>query len=918
MRQIQLLLLLNFFLLLNFQVFAQDKMLVQGTVNDSTGTVPVKNAIVMAVRLRDSVLLGFQRTDAQGKFDLQNIPIDTFTLFVNHPNFEERSYYIIGSSENKEIIIPSVVLYGKFQEAQEVIIYANKEPIYYKGDTLVYVADSFQVAENAVVEDLLKKLPGIEIGKDGKITSQGKEISKVLVDGDEFFGSDPTIATKNLGAKGVQTVQVYEKKNEDAQEGDDETIQVLDLKLKDDAKKGYFGRTSIAGDFQNFYEGELLLNKFTNRQKISVFILGSNTPRSSFGYGDLNKFGLDNESRNSFDNGFGDTYEYDQNNNTGIPKTLKAGVYYSEKFGKTTSVNFNYSFYNTEIDSYSASRSQYFLADTTYYTDDSTRNQTFNQEHAFNLRFETNFDSLTKLTIRPRLSLKKADLDNNDFTQFVNSNNQPTRSTSIFNGNTSNGITSNNEIKLDRKFMKPKRELELKYQYNLNTNSSDGDLRSQNIYYDTLQFNDTINQTKIIDYDSKTQKASIEYYEPLNKFFRLSPQYRYEYDVDNQNKETYNNDASGNPQTFVQSLSNKFENTTHRNIGGLKLLFESRKYSASAGMFVRNVQIDNVNFLLDKTINQNVTNFLPEARFAYKPSQATRFQVRYNTSSSQPSINALQPVADNTNPNYIRTGNPNLLPNYAHTVNVNFNTWNALSGRYLYSGTYLSLTNNAFGNSVVFDSEGRQFSQTVNVDGNYNGSLWFGMGIPFYKKMFTFSPSLNGNTYRSVNYINTQQNITDNYSITPSLNLEFESDSLEFEIGGNFSYNLPKSSLNTGSNQPYYTTELNAGVSWTLPGKYKLESEVIYTINSKRTTGYNINYLIWNAAIHKYFLKTSNLQLSLLLNDILNQNISNQRQIQQNVITDNRTQIISRYFLLKLTYRFNNNKTKEEDGGGWH
>ena len=167
------------------------------------------NTIAMAVRLKDSLLLGFDRADKDGRFELK-VPMDTFSLIISYPKYDERTYYIVGSPENMEIDIPAIKMYNKAKEIDEMIIYAYKDPIYFKGDTLVYIADSFKVGPNAVVEDLLKKLPGIEVDQDGKIKSQGQEITKVLVDGDEFFGSDPTIATKNLGANAIETVEIYD------------------------------------------------------------------------------------------------------------------------------------------------------------------------------------------------------------------------------------------------------------------------------------------------------------------------------------------------------------------------------------------------------------------------------------------------------------------------------------------------------------------------------------------------------------------------------------------------------------------------------------------------------------------------------------------------------------------------------------
>ena len=266
--------------LFSFFGFSQ-KMNISGVVFDTTGKKTLANVSVLTVRIKDSLLLTFTRTKPDGSFSLTNFPIDTFSLIIEHPEYEAKTYYIIGHKGNLEINIPRIQLNSVTKNLAEVVVFANKNPIFYRGDTLVYVADSFKVGENAVVEDLLKKLPGIKVNEDGTLTSQGKDISQVLVDGDEFFGSDPTIATRNLGAKSISSVQVYEKKNENSKVGEDEKIQVLDLKLKDGAKKGYFGKISGASDFaalnnNTFYESEMLL-----APRFLVAIVGSEPKNSS-------------------------------------------------------------------------------------------------------------------------------------------------------------------------------------------------------------------------------------------------------------------------------------------------------------------------------------------------------------------------------------------------------------------------------------------------------------------------------------------------------------------------------------------------------------------------------------------------------------------------------------------------------------
>ncbi len=900
------------------------EMKITGTVYDSTGTRPVNNAMAMAVRMKDSLLLGFTRTDSEGKFTLKGFEIDTFSLIIDHPNFDEKTYYMFGNKDNLEINIPSVIMPNKSQEIEEVVIYAYKDPIYYKGDTLVYVADSFKVDENAVVEDLLKKLPGISVDKDGKITSQGQEIGKVLVDGDEFFGSDPTIATKNLGADGVETVQIYEKENDEGI-GDDEKIQVLDLKLKEDAKKGYFGRISGATDFaltpidgeigtNPFYEGELLLNKFNGSQKISVFALGSNTPRSGFGWGDARKFGLDNEtSGNRWDGG-------NTTNTSGIPETLKAGVYYSDKFGKKkqTEVGFNYSYYNDKLDAVSASESQYFLSDTTYFTDDSTRNYTANESHRINVNFQTKFDSLTTFQIKPRVSIDKGLTDNSDISNFFSGDNIPSLSTEIYNKNDSKGYSVGGFARLNRKFMKKKREMELRYDIDMEDNETDGSLYSRSRLVSSALVIDSADQSKINDNSTMNHYGTFTYIEPIAKKMKLEFEYLYQYGYSIQDKKTFDSDGT-NYSLLRADLSNEFDNTRQQHRAGLKYIFEPKKHRFELGLKVRNIDIVNVNKITTAVVNQNITNLLPSFEYRFRPSMSKRFNVTYRTSSSQPSINDLQPVPDNSNPNRLKEGNPDLRPNYNHMVNLMFNTWNAMSGRYVWAGSFINITDDAFANATSFDQYGRMISKTINVDGNINSAVYAGAGLPFFGRKIEVNPRFDGSFNRYTNYISGERNVTDNWSVKPALNVKFTWDSLEIGLKSSYAYNNPISSLSSASSTPFTIQEYGADFEWRLPLGFTIGADGTYTKNSQEGDGfYDTEFFVLNAEVSKKFLKTQNLTVALVGNDILNQNINARRVVNGNIVTDYRTTIISRYFLMRVTLRFNNRRTKEEDHNGWH
>lgn len=901
-------LLLVFFAQLSFG----QKMHISGYVKDTNG-VALKNALATAVRVKDSLLLGFKRADENGHFVFDNLPMDTFMLTVSHPLYDDRSFYIIGNPENLTIDIPSIEMATKSKKLKEMVIYAYKDPVYFKGDTLVYIADSFKVGPNAVVEDLLKKLPGIEVDASGNIKSQGEEISKVLVDGDEFFGDDPTIATKNLGANAIESVQVYEKEAE-GDFGSDEKIKVLDLKLKDDAKTGYFGKVAGASDFglanknKPFYEGELLFNHFKSKRKISVFALGTNTPRSKFDWGEISKFGLENEdASNSMFNPFGG------NSPSGIPRTFKAGVYFSDKVGKkdNTKIGFNYTYYNNELQQYSGSRTQYFIEDTTYSTDDSTNNLARDESHIFNFTLESQLDSLTELKIEPSFRFDKNLTDNNTLTSYITEDGQSYLNSFANTKRESLGLNGSVNVELDRKFKKPRRELELGYYFNYVDNKNDGFLLTRSTSPLAPAINDTVDQSKKNYNSSMNNNFYTAYTEPIGKYFEGVILYNFNLGMINKDIET-NDFFNGEYSQYRSDLSSKFETNRMEHKAGLKLQFKSGKHAAFIRLNARNVDILNDNIVTGNNIHQNVSNLLPSFMYTYKPSMSSRFRIRYNTYSDLPSIQDLQPVRNNSNPNSISIGNPNLLPSYSHSVNAFFNKWNVINGSYIWTGLNASYTDNDFSNSTTYDAFGRMQLQTINTNGNYNASVYGGGGIPLKGREIQFRPNALASFSHFNSYINNQENSTDNLMLSGGGDFNFQFDSLEFSFGGRYAWNNPKSSLNSASNKPYSVQTYSARVEWRMPLGFEIETNFDYTVNDQLASGYDLSYFIWNAEIRKRFLKTGNLIVALIGKDLLNQNVSAGRTVSGNRIVDNRTHIISRYFLLQVTMRFNNNKTRED------
>ncbi len=441
--------LITLFSILCLGVSAQSIKL-SGNIQDTTSSGLMRNSILMVTKFKDSTLVNYSRTDKNGLFKNIKVPVDTYLVVISNPNFSDKTYLLVPTKKDSVFNFKNVVLPPKSILLNEVEIVASKEKMYYKGDTLMFTADSFKLKQDATVEDLLKKLPGVKVDAAGKITVQGKEVSQVLVDGDEFFGSDPTIATKNLNAKSVENVQVYEKKNEDA-ESKDETVKVLNLQLKEDAKKGYFGKASVASDFQKFYENELLLNRFKKNRKLSIFGLFANTPKQAFGGNDNWTYGLENENDWNYDPE-SNSWTSSGNSKPGVPQTLKGGFYFNDKLSKKIKLNTDYTFKENQLTTSQETNTQFFLEDTSYTNAKTVNTKLFNQTHNFNLRWVQNLDSLTELTVKPKLITALHKITVRKMINLFLHANELTRETDIYNSSSSETTDANVIIKTAKKF----------------------------------------------------------------------------------------------------------------------------------------------------------------------------------------------------------------------------------------------------------------------------------------------------------------------------------------------------------------------------------------------------------------------------------------------------------------------------------
>jgi hypothetical protein len=893
-----------FLTIISFHSFSQN-VTIRGYVHDSMFKVPLQNATVKL--FIDSIFIKQTITNESGFFKLDDLNREgSESLIISVIGYSDKLFHFPRNSPNKIIDCDTISLSAKIFQMNAVEISAFNQPIYYNHDTLTYVADSFKVKQNATVEDLLKKLPGIKVNNQGNITSQGAPINKVLVDGDDFFTNDVTTATRNIPANKIESVQVYEKKDDLDLKKQGESSKIINLKLNEDGKQGTFGKLSGASDFKKFYEGTAFGNKFSGSEKAAVLVGGGNTPNSNENelYKNVSRGNQDNDefSGNDLDNiSDWNPLENDQQKE-GISKIFNSGIYYSNKLFTKDKIRFNYTYTNNPLNISRSETSQFILKDTNYTTNNEYNNFHKLENHNVNFKINHRFNPLTELEIEPTFTLiKKNNIDLQE-TQYLTPNTTLSNKTTTGNLNNSTNNILNGNFTLKRKFYKSGRLMRINYNTIINNTKSDGILKSSHLYNNVSV--DSLNQQKVNTSKLQTNNISIFYREPVSKSTYLDFYYNYKSNLGTQNKRTYNY-FNGEYSLNDSLLSNAFKNIKKINDLGTNFTFDKSRNLLSIGCRYRHFSNKNINIITQDLINQTADIILPYIDYRYRLKENSHLNFNYTTSSDQPTITSLQPVNNNTNPNQIIAGNPDLSPTYNNTFSLSFDKFNEGKGNSLWSSIKLSKINNDFATYTVYDSLGRSIEKIINTNGNYNANFSINGLKPLFSRKVELSPSFNTDYSKTIDYINNQKNILERFGMNSGINIAITLDTIVFNFGGSINYNVPKSTLNSAINRPYFTQKYFASFQLPLPQKFILESSIDYTINNRRANGFNISYIIWNATLSKIFGKKESLVLSIIGNDILDQNINTSRTINNNIITDVKTNVIRRYFLIKLSYKLN-------------
>ena len=906
--------------------FSQD-ISVSGNLKDQSEKKPVKNAVIALLRQKDSVLYKFTRADADGNFLIKNVKPGAYVLLTTHPLYADYVDSITISAADTKL--GTIDLINKSKLLQEVIVKSGS-PIRIKGDTTIYTADSFKVKDGASVEDLLRKMPGFQVGKDGQLKAQGETVKNVLVDGEEFFGNDPGMVLKNLQANTVQEVQVYDKKSDQATfTGIDDGVKekTVNLKLKANKKQGYFGKIEAAGGTPDNYSNSAMLNAFKGKRKFSAFGFMSNTGRTDLGWQDSEKFGggeMDGMTMGSTDDGGmymsynsgGDDSYYGGRN--GIPKNWNGGVHYSNKYmGDSLNINGSYRYAKVNAPGFTQTFSKTYLPDTSWANNTRANSFSTKEKHSFNFTLERKIDSNNTIKFVNKATINNTQSSSNYYEEsltnlggFINNN---TRNTNT----TSNGKNYQGNLNWNHKFKKARRTFSASADVNLNHTDSKIFLNSLlNFYKGNIIVNtDTIDQKTNNKAETQTFSANLAYTEPLNKYLSLGITSGTTISNSSNNRDVFNKDGVGNYTSKVDSLSNDFDFNRLVQRNGISLRIVKKKISGGIGAALAFNNFKQNNNTKGIKQDYNFTNFFPNANVNLKLKGNKNLRLNYNGNAQAPSLQQLQPIVDNSNPLSIFIGNPDLKQSFTHNISGGLQWYKPLSDNSLWSYFNYSTANNAFSQYNSLDTSaayrGRNIYKTVNVNGNknFNASLDYNFSVGSGKKKIGlgFGPNVQYN--RNVDFVNGIKNInnTSNYGFNISMN-KYVEDKYDFYVSPSFGYNTSTSSINSSSSTHYWT--IGGWLQGSVYFKNKLSISTNANFNYRQKDPrypQNNNFTKWNADIKKYVYKKE-LSVKLGINDILNQGRGYERNFSTYKFTESYFNTLKRYWLLTLTWEFTHNK----------
>lgn len=890
---------------------AQNRASIQGKLVDSASNEAVDFATVALVNPIDSSLISYTLTAKGGLFALHNLPVDKdlklVISFIAYNNFRKILHLQKGQALNLGII----KLSSKVNALNEVKITAEGSPVVVRKDTIEFNAESFKTPPNAVVEELLRRLPGIEVDMNGNISINGKRVQKLVVNGKRYFANDPRIASKNLDVELVDKVQVYDDREDDPDHliPDAEVNKIINLKLKSAIKKSVGGKLHGGMGTRNRFDAGLLYNMFRDTLQVSLIGIGNNLNRSGFTNGDLTSIGGFN--RSGTDALYNGSIATGGRAYGGIETIGSGGVNINTDYGKKLKINLLY-FYSHTTDVYNVITSGQQVLTGTVLSSNSTLNQhNNNDKHNISGLVEWNPDTAVKIRYQPAVSFNGTN-NTSSSTRSSFSDLVPQLNSSV---NTDHNRTNTFQFQQSFSYYRKFHDgASVNISHSLNISPSSGmDYTDYNFisYTTELQSSDLPRLADNSSHGASTG-LSITYRYPFSKKLIGDVSVNGGYNRSHGRLFTYDqNHDTGLYDIYIDSLSRNLIRTQLTETVRPELTFMITKTARLiANLGIQFTQVYNRFNKAVPDINRYETYLLPSLSFSN-----ARFSANYNVNVRQPSINDMLPYSTFYSQLYSRRGNPDLKPTRTHSLYMSYyvNKTESMLNYNLYSN--FSVDENNIFNETTQTDQGATFAKPVNRTGSYSGYIGFSIGKTFKKSnnwQIRSSTSLTNrlaHSFLSVNFndgVQNDVNLSANEQVFVSWNNK---------VDLNPSYNV-NPTITTYKNVDYKSLKYTIQ-SFDLPATIKwikhmtIEADYSYTYNPQIGEGFQRSANILNLSVARQFQFRDRGEIKISCYDLFDQSISVYRYASGNVSGTQQNQILRRYFLLSYAYRFTSTTTKK-------
>lgn len=869
-------------------------------------------ATVLILQAKDSSLVSFAATNPQGEFEIKNVNKGDLLLKATFLGYSPYFNQLQFPEEGNILDLGKLTMRPLSNELKEVMVQGEKSPVVFKKDTIEYNAGSFKTQPNAVAEDLLKKLPGVDVETDGSISVKGEKVQRVTVDGKEFFGRDPKLATRNLPADAIDKVQVFDKKSDQAMFtgiDDGQREKTINLQLKEEKRNSAFGNAMAGIGTDDRYQAKASLNRFSNGKQLSFLGMANNVNSQGFGFDEYMTF---SGGMQQMAGGGGARITISSDNSSGVPlnfggrtnglmDSYAAGLNFNNQLSKKAEANGSYFFNKLNHTIARDLERLEFLRNADVRTDQRSRQLNGNSNHRANFTVDYKIDSANSVKVTGAIGYNETSSDQRSQVETYNGENQLQNQSANTAFSDGSALNANGSILFRHRFPKAGRTISSNTEFRTGINNNEGALQAVNTFADGLV--NVLDQENKQETENHSLSTNLAYTEPLGNRRYLEANYNYRQNTNKVDRQVYDLEEDGS-RLYNEMLSNSYTSNYQYHRAGMNFRMNRREYSLTVGSSLQHTDLTGEILGFEDDIRQSYQNVLPTLRFNYEFTGNRRIDFNYETMVQEPTIRQLQPVVDNSNPLNIYEGNPELRPAYMHQWRLNFSTFDPGTLINFFTFVNASYTNNAITNAQSYTDRLIRITQPVNVSHNTMVSGFASLGFPVKKLNSRFNLGANVRQQESINLVNEVANDIRIQNLNGNLRYEYRLKEL-FDLNLRANYTVQRTRYEFGDDQQFFNQTYSAETNLYLPKLFNFNTNFDYMLFDNPGFDFSQRIPMLNMSVSKQFLKNNSGELKLSALNVLDENLGVNQTANINYVERETLNSLGRYFMLSFTYSIN-------------